>query len=1177
LIRIIALCAFFLIAAAGPLAAADSARVRVGAHEPPGKDPFGRIVFEWTAPVAYKAAVESGRLVIHFAQPFAGRLDMVTRYLGDYVSDARIEEGGRTVVFPLKADFDLKTYADGPIIVLDLTRTGRSARAAVSPVSSPAPAPAPATPKPAASAPPAAHAPVLGVRVGDHPGFSRLVFDWTRNVEYAVARDGDRVTIRFDHPAKLDYAALRAHLPQSIRAAEPASVDKGVGMTLTLADNARLRHFRSGTYVVVDVLDPPGGAAKAAPTASAKAKPVAPVKAAPPVEAKSVAAAAAPENLLARPSVAPKPDNENDDKPAPSLDEVLARIPGLSPKPAHKPEKPAKSAPAAPATAPSAAPKPVHAARPNAETSTLRLVVKPLGTVNDLKGLRFSWPQEVGAAIYERSGFLWLIFDRRAVVDVVGAWPRTAVKPQAVPNVTSADVTVLRWPVPHGMHPGLRRDGKDWLIELGTSESPPSADVKPEPHVAIASGARILLRGSSFGAVRAWRDPEVGDRLWVVPTAEHSLGSAADRRLAEVEFIATLQGLVVKPFSDGVVVRNVPEGIEVTMPGGLNLSANGGVVAHSSGRTPIPALATRSDKLFDFAAWRTPKDRNFFDRKNELLRAVIEAPPPSRNAARFALAQFFFAHGYAADTLGILQVIEEDDKNAEKDPLFRALRGASHYLAGDYTAAGADLFNGALDTEREIALWRGALLASQHDWFAASRYFSQGDRVLHEYPMDLRLRFGLLAAESALMIDDVGLAKFQLDGLARLKPARIWRDQIDYLKGRVLAKMNDVDGAVSAWERAMAGVDRPSKVKARYARAEALLAAGRMTPKEAIDEIEKLRYAWRGDDTEVKVLTKLGDLYLDTAEYRDGLTTLRQVVTYFPKAAEAQGVGDKMRAAFATLYLKGAADKMPPLAALSLYDDFHDLAPSGEAGDAVASKLVDRLVDVELLDRAADVLKHQIDTRLKGAALAEAMNRLGLIYLLARKPEEALAVLNRRVPEATPTAMNQRRQMLARTLGELARYDEALALLENDSSRDADRLRAEIGWRTQDWPVAAAAFEQLVPPPDKPMTDAGRQTVLRLAIAQSLSHDAAGLKALRKSYSAAMAKSAFKESFDLVTAPNPGPNLDLRTITRQVAEVDEFRAFIASYRDKLLTRKERPTKPAAAVTPKGSQQAAASN
>ena len=290
---------------------------------------------------------------------------------------------------------------------------------------------------------------------------------------------------------------------------------------------------------------------------------------------------------------------------------------------------------------------------------------------------------------------------------------------------------------------------------------------------------------------------------------------------------------------------------------------------------------------------------------------------------------------------------------------------------------------------------------------------------------------------------------------------------------------------------------------------------------------------------------------------------MRDAVTNYPQAAEAQGIGEKMRSAFAALYLNGEADNLPPLTALSLYDEFRDLIPPGDTGDAVISKLVDRLVSVDLLDRAAALLKTQIDTRLKGAALADAVNRLSVIHLLARQPENALALLNRRVPpEATAVALGQRRQLLARTLGELTRYKEALALLEGDTTADAERLRAEIGWRTQNWPMAAAAFGKLVPPDNQGLTDGDRQTILRLGIAHALSGNVAGLQDLRKKYTPAMAQSAFKESFDLVTAPGVGPTVDLRTITRHFTGVDQFRAFMTSYRDQLLTRKDSAVKPA---------------
>ena len=202
--RLIALLFVFVLLGVGSLAAAETARVRAGAHEPPGKDAFGRIVLEWPAPVDYKAAIESGRLVVRFARPVSAQLAPVMRSLDAYVSNAVVEDEGRTIAFSLKSEFGLKTYADGPTIVIDLIR--------LSTVAPPAPKPAPAAtvaqaaPKPLTASPPPSAATTLAVRSGEHAGFGRLVFDWTRNVEYRVIQDGKRVTIYFDQPAKIDFA-----------------------------------------------------------------------------------------------------------------------------------------------------------------------------------------------------------------------------------------------------------------------------------------------------------------------------------------------------------------------------------------------------------------------------------------------------------------------------------------------------------------------------------------------------------------------------------------------------------------------------------------------------------------------------------------------------------------------------------------------------------------------------------------------------------------------------------------------------------------------------------------------------------------------------------------------------------------------------------------------------------
>ena len=94
--------------------------------------------------------------------------------------------------------------------------------------------------------------PLVAVRGGDHTGHGRVVFDWPQPTRYQVEERGEgRVMLRFAEPAEFDLAMVSRGV-RNLAGIEAAGQDA----TLATRPGVRVRHFRLGGRVVVDLLDP---------------------------------------------------------------------------------------------------------------------------------------------------------------------------------------------------------------------------------------------------------------------------------------------------------------------------------------------------------------------------------------------------------------------------------------------------------------------------------------------------------------------------------------------------------------------------------------------------------------------------------------------------------------------------------------------------------------------------------------------------------------------------------------------------------------------------------------------------------------------------------------------------------------------------------------------------------
>ncbi len=992
------------------------------------------------------------------------------------------------------------TAADGESSA-PLSLVPQSAPPAASTPSQPTPTPIkPTSPVPAhhAAAPPAA-APTVDVRAGAHGTFERLVFTWPQSVPYKVEQQGTRAVITFARAATLNRAGLQSSLPSDIALSSLATTGDSVRLELTLPPGARLRHFATGTKVAVDVVRVPA----------------------------SIVPGDAPKSAVLVPVAG-------------------ADLPVTVPPPSAKSAPHPADAPATPVTVPGPVPAPSAAApAPVAPDADAGPVVP-----ERVFSISVSWEKPVAAAVFQRAGYLWIVFDRHQTADTALMHRLGGDAVLSVEQLPSKDATVLRLIVKPEFSPSVRRDGLLWVVDLIDHPNPPKKLIPVVAPATLPSGVGISLSVPDSGSIITVSDPEVGDQIRVVPVIPVGLAVNPGRDSPDVELLPTVQGIAIVPHVDGIDVRTTRVGVTIgTSSGnGLRLSSDAGFSTKEQ--------AGASSAFFNIPAWRRG-GADTFDAEEKIVELGLVGIAPARRAmAHLQAARFFFAHGYSAEALGYLRMAAVEDPALVDTGGFRAVRGAAQLMMGQADLAQADLDSPFLKDDAESQLWRAAASAANGALTPElGKALTANIQMAQNYPHALKWVVATATATAATASGDDAAAQQAFDMLDRDDATTpIETSELDYLHAQYEEMQGKFERAIGDYESAAAGDNREYRARALLAETELMLRAHKINAKEAADRLDRMRFAWREENFEFALLKRYAELEREAGDYAESLRALRTLINYYSDNKDVPALTKMMSDIFATLYLEGGADTLPPVTAIGLYDEFRDLTPSGPKGDEMIRKLADRLAAVDLLDRAADLLKHQVDFRLQGLDKARVGAQLAVLDMLNQDPKSALDALHGSTADGLPPDLTtQRRHLEAHALSDLDRVPDAIAILQGDDSTEAALLRAEIYWHKQDWANAATSFEALVPRPDRGVTldDASSKLVLSWATALVLGNDERGLASLRRNYGPGMEGTKDRDGFTLLTSALDRDVPDLPEIAGKIKEAEGFQSFMTSFRQRL--------------------------
>lgn len=758
----------------------------------------------------------------------------------------------------------------------------------------------------------------------------------------------------------------------------------------------------------------------------------------------------------------------------------------------------------------------------------------------------FPFERDTAAAVFRRGNALWMLFDTATPINQPEQSDALSSIASAFTVTGAGETQVVRIDLSTPKLATLASEGRSWVLSLGDvllNATEPVVMTRSRDQDGHFEMSAVL--GKPF-KVHSFRDPDVGDLLDVVTAFPPARGVVRDLSFVDFDALVSVHGLVVRPEHDDLTVTVADDHAIIRAPDGLFLSDQNGPRALDS-----TAAAEVRQSFIDFAALREDNPAAFSRRTEQLSDEAAMKEGQARDVARLSLAQYYVGNQFAPEAIGVLKLLGTELRSDDLKKKVRLTTAVADVLAYRSQEALAILNSPAFSDEVDAVMWRVMARADSGDFIGARADALASEGVVDSYPVWVQQKFLFAATRAALETNDVSAAQKYLKRIvfAQLSPEDVTLYQL--FEGRVAEMLGQPQEALDTYGQVMAADVRPTRAEAVYRTLLILRQTGKIDLAKATQTLAAEAMLWRGNPLEVAMEKLLAELYFEHKDYRLGFETARDATAHSVESKPIDELVAETEAQFTDLFLNGAADQLGDLDALSLYYDFRELTPAGAKGDEMIRNLARRLVQVDLLPQAADLLQYQIDSRLKGVAQAQVAADLALIRIADRNPEGALQALNQtRMTGLAPTLDRERRILEARALIDADREDLALDLLSRLSGRDADLLRVDGYWKAKNYSAASNVLENVYSADDAgTLNQDARMNIIKAAVGLSLANDTLGLSRLRSKFSDKMAQSAQWPMFDYITSPQVSvTGEEFKAAAKAVAAIDSITGFLTSYR-----------------------------
>jgi tetratricopeptide (TPR) repeat protein len=1126
---------------------------------------YARLILKLAEDVESEVSAAGSIIVIRFKRPVDIPVDRLYEGAPDYIASARRDPDGSAIRLSTMRKVTINTMTAGERVFVDLLPDGWSG-------------PSPGLPpevvrelsdrarfaeralRQQRAVADAQKRPPVRIRASVAPTFVRFVFEMPDGVGVSSVLNDQKLTLFFNAALTFDLADAKLAAPANVTSINQKIDGETSTVEVKLIGDVDVHSFREDRNYIIDVgfqqTEKPSTVRLPAADASHAPAPI----------------AAAP--AAAAPSAAEKPAKET--SPlwkaggiVPPTSETFAEQanieikPGSAPKPSPAPEMAAPVPPSKEMAAPVAeAPVPVKTPATEVEPKIAVAAPEPpppapapeakagegaasVDAQRDSDGLRlkFTFATATPAALFRRADTVWLVFDSTKPIDVEPIRNKAGAVIADVSQVPLEKGQAIRIRLNRPQLPSLvsvgEGAGTNWTLTFADTMLTPPQPLGVIRNVTDPALANLMVPMSRPGQLHRLVDPDAGDTLMVVTAPPPIRGFIKRQDFVEMSLLESIHGVAIRPYSDDVTAQLASDKIILGRPGGLTLSA-ADVAAERASTAVRP--------IFDVGEWRKNQTENFFARQDALIAADAAAEPDKRAPLRIDLARFFMSRGMYQEAKGILDLVLAGAKPGFEDPVALMVHSVASILIGRPEQGLKDLANPAIGTNYDSQLWKALAAARQGKSADAREKFKNVEFAITSLPLELQRIVITEAMRASLEVKDFsGAAKrgsdLEVVGIPpELTPA------VSVLRGRLAEALGHEKDAQNQYRIAIESTDRASAAEATLLDIMLRQKRDEVSQADALRELETLAVTWRGGDIEVKALQMIARIYSDIGRYADSLGAAKAATRLQPNSEASRQAQDAAADLFAQLYLGPKGDDLAPVDALGMFYEFRELTPIGRRGDELIRRLADRLVAVDLLDQASELLQYQIDRRLEGAARAQVAARLAMVYLMNRKPDRAISALRTtRIADLSGELRQQRLLLEARAQSDIGRHDLALDIITNISGREAIRLRSDIYWAARRWREASEQIELYYADrwrDFKPLNSSEKSDVIRAVVGYALSEDAIGLARFREKYAPLMSGDADRAAFETASTPVSASSAEFALIAKMAASVDTLDGFL---------------------------------